>query len=111
VLGEKRPVTHLVSYRKPLQANPIGAAIGEHESMGRAAIASVAATVALALGACAGDTSREARDGLDTGPRQEIEQGGADAAPAFSFETFEGETFSLAEQRGTPVVLNFWESW
>ena len=30
---------------------------------------------------------------------------------SISFETFEGETFSLAEQRGTPVVLNFWESW
>jgi predicted small lipoprotein YifL len=35
----------------------------------------------------------------------------ADAAPDFSFETFEGDDFSLAEQRGTPVVLNFWESW
>jgi cytochrome oxidase Cu insertion factor (SCO1/SenC/PrrC family) len=79
--------------------------------MRRAAIASVAATVVFALGACAGDTSGETQDGLDTGSREEIDQGGADAAPAFSFETFEGETFSLAEQRGTPVVLNFWESW
>lgn len=34
-----------------------------------------------------------------------------DPAPDFSVETFDGETFSLAEQRGTPVVLNFWESW
>lgn len=33
------------------------------------------------------------------------------SAPAFSVTTFEGEVFSLAEQRGTPVVLNFWESW
>jgi hypothetical protein len=32
-------------------------------------------------------------------------------APDFSFETFDGAEFSLAEQRGTPVVLNFWESW
>ena len=32
-------------------------------------------------------------------------------APDFSVETFEGPVFSLAEQRGTPVVLNFWESW
>ncbi len=32
-------------------------------------------------------------------------------APDFSVTTFEGETFSLGEQRGTPVVLNFWESW
>ncbi len=35
----------------------------------------------------------------------------ADAAPNFTVTTFDGGTFSLAEQRGTPVVLNFWESW
>ncbi len=34
-----------------------------------------------------------------------------DAAPQFIVETFDGDSFSLAEQRGTPVVLNFWESW
>jgi hypothetical protein len=34
-----------------------------------------------------------------------------DPAPEFAFETFEGGTFRLSEQRGTPVVLNFWESW
>jgi hypothetical protein len=34
-----------------------------------------------------------------------------DPAPDFEVETFEGQTFSLAEQRGTPVILNFWESW
>jgi cytochrome oxidase Cu insertion factor (SCO1/SenC/PrrC family) len=79
--------------------------------MRRAAIASVVATVAFALGACAGDNSGEAREGLDSGSREEIDEGDPDAAPAFTFETFEGETFSLAEQRGTPVVLNFWESW
>ena len=35
----------------------------------------------------------------------------ANPAPDFSVESFDGQTFSLAEQRGTPVVLNFWESW
>ena len=35
----------------------------------------------------------------------------ANAAPDFTVETFTGERFSLGEQRGTPVVLNFWESW
>jgi cytochrome oxidase Cu insertion factor (SCO1/SenC/PrrC family) len=35
----------------------------------------------------------------------------ADRAPDFTVATFAGGTFSLAEQRGTPVVLNFWESW
>jgi cytochrome oxidase Cu insertion factor (SCO1/SenC/PrrC family) len=32
-------------------------------------------------------------------------------APDFTVTTFEGERFSLAAQKGTPVVLNFWESW
>ena len=32
-------------------------------------------------------------------------------APDFTIETFEGDTFQLARQRGMPVVLNFWESW
>jgi cytochrome oxidase Cu insertion factor (SCO1/SenC/PrrC family) len=32
-------------------------------------------------------------------------------APDFEVTTFSGETFALGEQRGTPVVLNFWESW
>jgi cytochrome oxidase Cu insertion factor (SCO1/SenC/PrrC family) len=32
-------------------------------------------------------------------------------APDFTVETFDGTTFSLGEHSGTPVVLNFWESW
>jgi hypothetical protein len=32
-------------------------------------------------------------------------------APDFTVTTFAGEEFRLAEQRGSPVVLNFWESW
>ncbi len=32
-------------------------------------------------------------------------------APAFTFRTFEGEEFSLADQRGKVVVINFWASW
>ena len=32
-------------------------------------------------------------------------------APDFSFRTFDGEVFSLAEQRGKVVILNFWASW
>ena len=33
------------------------------------------------------------------------------AAPDFTVTTFEGEKFQLAANKGTPVVLNFWESW
>ena len=34
-----------------------------------------------------------------------------DRAPNFTIETFDGATFRLSDHRGTPVVLNFWESW
>ena len=32
-------------------------------------------------------------------------------APAFSLETMTGETISLTDYSGTPVILNFWASW
>ncbi len=35
----------------------------------------------------------------------------AGAAPEFTIPTFDGRTFSLAEQRGQVVVVNFWASW
>ena len=35
----------------------------------------------------------------------------ANPAPDFTVTTFDGNHFSLSEQRGSPVVLNFWESW
>lgn len=33
------------------------------------------------------------------------------AAPDFSLETLDGGTFTLSEQRGKVVVINFWASW
>ena len=39
---------------------------------------------------------------------QQVERG---AAPQFSIPLFSGGTFSLAEQRGKVVVVNFWASW
>ena len=67
--------------------------------------------VMVAVGACAGKTSGSNSDGNQTKTGEGPDEGAAQEAPDFSFETFEGENFSLAEQRGTPVVLNFWESW
>jgi cytochrome c biogenesis protein CcmG/thiol:disulfide interchange protein DsbE len=32
-------------------------------------------------------------------------------APAFDLQTLDGRRLSLAELRGSPVVLNFWASW
>lgn len=34
-----------------------------------------------------------------------------DPAPEFEIQTFSGDTFAIREELGTPVVLNFWESW
>lgn len=33
------------------------------------------------------------------------------SAPNFSLTTFDGETYTLAELKGKPVVINFWASW
>ena len=33
------------------------------------------------------------------------------AAPDFSVRTFDNDDFRLSDHEGTPVVLNFWESW
>lgn len=32
-------------------------------------------------------------------------------APNFTVTTFDGQTFSLADLKGKPVVVNFWASW
>lgn len=33
------------------------------------------------------------------------------SAPEFTLKTFEGQTLTLSELRGKPIVLNFWASW
>lgn len=71
----------------------------------------------LLLGACGtnetGSPTSSVTDAADPGSGRNQTQGAApkDPAPDFTVTTFEGEAFSLGEQRGTPVVLNFWESW
>lgn len=71
------------------------------------------ATAMVVLTACGGSASTPGTD--ERSAPESIAPEGASGtgvpAPEFSFETFEGETFSSAEQRGTPIVLNFWESW
>ena len=55
-----------------------------------------------------GPSSEDAGGAVDApreGPRP------TEPAPDFAVTTFEGDRFALGEQRGTPVVLNFWESW
>lgn len=43
--------------------------------------------------------------------RQQATQPEAGAAPDFTVETFDGQTFSLSDLRGKVVMINFWASW
>ena len=79
------------------------------------------------LGGCAGNTTSDEDKAAPSSSDVETDTTGgpgksprdpkdalpspADPAPEFEVLTFDGETFALGEQRGTPVVLNFWESW
>lgn len=89
--------------------------------MNRVAPAALA-IAALVFSACGGSRSTDAAPdstappGSTAAPASTVPPGSKEApaskdAPDFTVETFEGEAFSLAEHRGTPVVLNFWESW
>jgi cytochrome oxidase Cu insertion factor (SCO1/SenC/PrrC family) len=61
--------------------------------------------LAAGLAAC-GDESVSPGTGRSRPPRAPA-AGGLD----FTVTTFDGAIFRLARHRGTPVVLNFWESW
>jgi cytochrome c biogenesis protein CcmG/thiol:disulfide interchange protein DsbE len=37
--------------------------------------------------------------------------GAGQAAPTFTLKSFDGETYNLAQLRGTVVLVNFWASW
>jgi cytochrome oxidase Cu insertion factor (SCO1/SenC/PrrC family) len=65
----------------------------------------VAVAVALLVAGCG------APAGVGTEGRRPLPGSNLRAAPDFTVETFDGETFTLSEHRGTPVVINFWESW
>jgi thiol-disulfide isomerase/thioredoxin len=68
----------------------------------------LAGSLALVAAACSGaGDSTEAPDGGVAASAQA--QG--DSIPADTFETFAGETASLADYAGRPVVVNFWASW
>ena len=69
------------------------------------------AAAGLALSACAAPGGSTRSEGTDTGAGRGQEQPSSERAPDFTVETFDGHSFTLSEQRGTPVVLNFWESW
>lgn len=43
--------------------------------------------------------------------RQQLTQPDSGAAPDFTVETFDGQTLTLSELRGSVVMINFWASW
>jgi hypothetical protein len=65
----------------------------------------------LALSACGDPAGPTRSEGTSTGAGGGREESSSEPAPDFTVETFDGHSFTLSEQRGTPVVLNFWESW
>lgn len=72
--------------------------------------------VAFVLGGCAGGPASGTPPGEVAGESPEgaaASRGGLlepGPAPAFSFDTLDGETISLADLKGRPIVLNFWSS-
>ena len=81
--------------------------------MGSVAIkcALVLAAAGLVLSACGAPAGSSRSGGTNSGAGGGSEKRSSEPAPDFTVETFDGHSFTLAEQRGTPVVLNFWESW
>ncbi len=79
----------------------------------------VVGAASVVMAACGGPQSPSAQPD-DSGNERPSQKGNepsagaqpsADLAPEFTVTTFDGAAFSLADRRGTPVVLNFWESW
>lgn len=81
----------------------------------RSRLATVLTAVALLAAACGGGESAPTTsfgatsDVPATSPPPADPTG--EPAPTRNFQTFSGETVSLATYTGKPVVLNFWASW
>lgn len=83
--------------------------------MVRAAALVVAAVVAGVLLAVAFLTAgSEGQQGTTAGTAAPFELGvvrAGDVAPAFTLSSLDGQTVSLADYAGRPVLVNFWASW
>ena len=74
-------------------------------------LGALVALTMLAL-ACAGSpTEQAARSGGSTNAAADQPSHEVAAARDFSVRSFAGKEFTLSAQRGSPVVLNFFESW
>lgn len=85
-------------------------------------LGAVLAIVLAACGAAAGDGEPATDPGADAeAPDTEVDdaeaedapapEAGGEPAPDVEFEDFDGQTRTLADFRGQPLVLNFWASW
>lgn len=73
-------------------------------------LAAIAAS-ALIVAACSGTGSTPTGEGGGATTATPNTGSPGEPAPTQSFQTFAGETVSLATYQGKPVVLNFWASW
>ena len=69
----------------------------------------VAGALAVLAAACSG--APDAADAPEGDGATTSSQAQGDPIPTDTFETFAGETVSLADYAGRPVVVNFWASW
>ena len=67
--------------------------------------------LALVAAACSGGGDHGATDTEPTSAASPAEQREGDPIPTTAFETFAGESATLAAYTGQPLVLNFWASW
>jgi len=56
-----------------------------------------------------GDTGKQAEDNTEADSYEELLEG--DLAPDFTAQLADGSSFSLSEQKGKVVLLNFWATW
>lgn len=79
----------------------------------RRALLACGLALTVAAGGCVNGTSDPAKGGTDVASGSATTAATSSAGPAADLvlETFDGDTASLADYAGEPVVVNFWASW
>lgn len=73
-------------------------------------IAGLTFAVALVVAACSGGNDNGAERPSPEAAAATVSPPG-DPVPTVAFETFDGDTATLADYNGRPLVVNFWASW
>lgn len=66
---------------------------------------------ALIMAGCGGSAEEAPKTSAKTPAPEAVSVSAKKEAPVFVVTTFTGRNWSLAAQRGRPVVINFWASW